>query len=121
MIGPALAALKAELTGAGFGSVDVDPAVLHTSPVAVWLQPRTIRGWRLGGGGTLTAWAYLIASNLDTPQVITLLDDALEAVLALDAVSLSDDDDAVDLAAAVLLPHTTTPLPAYRLALDIEL
>jgi hypothetical protein len=121
MVGAALAALVARLKAAGFGSVSVDPSELNPSPVAIWLQPRTVTDLTLAGGGTLTAWCYLIGPNLDTRQVMTLLDDALSGVLELDDVSLSSDDDAVDLAAAVLLPNNTAPLPAYRLALDLDL
>lgn len=120
MVLDALEGLAATLKGEGFGSVSVDPADLDPANVAIWLQPRSIADLRLGGGGTLTAWCYLIGPNLETRQVMALLDDALSTVLALDVVSLSADE-AVDLAAAVLLPHTTTPLPAYRLAIDLDL
>lgn len=111
----------AQLRAAGYGSVSIDPADLDPNPVALWLQPRTIGDLTLGRGGTLVCWVYLIGGNLDYPQVVGILDDALTGLLELDAVALSDGDDAIDLAAAVLLPHTTTPLPAYRVAVDLDI
>lgn len=66
-------------------------------------------------------WLYLIIANLETPRAMELLDDSLEGVLEL-GLSLSDTDEAIDLAAAVILPNDpTTPLPAYRLAVDLDL
>ena len=117
----ALDAFIGQLEAAGFAA-SVDPAELNPNPVAVWVQPRTVGSLTLGGTGTLTAWCYLVCGNFDTAQVLTLLDDALEGLLDMDAVSLSDDaagTAAVDLAAAVLLPNMTAPLPAYRVAVDL--
>lgn len=116
MIGAALDGLAVQLRAAGFGSVDADPEVLSPSPVAIWLQPRTLTGFTLGGGGTVTVWVYLIAAG-ETAQALTLLDDALAAVLPLVTPAR---DEPVDLAAAVALPDTP-PLPAYRVAVAIDL
>jgi hypothetical protein len=53
-------------------------------------------------------------------HAITLLDDSLEGLLEL--VDLADSDDVIDLNAAVILPtNPSTPLPAYRLAVDLDL
>lgn len=116
----ALEEFAGHLRTAGYGSVSVDPAALDPNPVAIWLQPRTVHDLTLGGTGSLTVWCYLIAGNLDVDQVLGLLDDALSGLLELDEVAVADGD-AVDLAAAVLLPHTTTPLPAFRVAVDLDI
>jgi hypothetical protein len=116
---PALEQLVARLRAAGF-SASVDPEELSADTACVWVQPRTLAGWRLAGGAELTVWLYLVVPNVETSHALALLDDALAGVLALD-LPLSDDDT-IDLAAAVVLPaNPGTPLPAYRLAVDLEL
>jgi hypothetical protein len=120
-IGSALAELRADLEAAGFDRVSVDPEKLVTDPGCIWLQPRQVRDVTLGGGGTLVVWCYLIVGNHETEHAIELLDDALAGVFAA-GVALSDTDEAIDLAAAVILPgNPTTPLPAYRVAVDLDL
>lgn len=120
MVKTTLAAFVVDLEAAGFAA-SVDPAELNPNPVAVWVQPRTIGELTLGGTGTLTVWCYLIAGNFDVPQVLGLLDDALEGLLELDAVALVSDAAAIDLAAGVLLPTMTAPLPAYRVAVELPM
>jgi hypothetical protein len=107
-----------QLRAAGFGGSSIDPEQLNP-PGAVWVQPRTITGHTLAGGATLTVWLYLLAPNVETEHAMTLLDDSLAGVLDL-GLALADDD-AIDLTAAVLLPGNSTPLPAYRLAVDLDL
>lgn len=117
-VGEACAELADLLVGAGFSSASIDPEQLNM-PGAVWIQPRSIGGRTLGGAATLTVWAYLIAPSVDVADTVSLLDDSLAGVLDLD-VALTPDDP-IDLTAAVLLPGYTTPLPAYRVALDLDL
>ena len=115
----ACAELVGKLTADGFRAA-VDPEQLVTDPVCVWVQPREVRDYTLAGGGTLVAWLYLICANVETTQAMALLDDALAGVLPL--VDVAETDDVVDLSSAVLLPtNPTNPLPAYRLAVDLEL
>ena len=110
--------LLVELRDAGFRA-DVDPEKLVTDPGCVWVQPRDIRDYTLAGGGTLVVWLYLIVANVETPQAMTLLDDALEGVLEL--VDVAASDDVIDLSAAVILPgNPGQPLPAYRVAVDLD-
>lgn len=119
----AVAAAVAELVdrlGAAGMRASADPEGLAPDPVCVWVTPRSIRDYTLGGGATLVAWCYLIAGNYDTPQAMTLLDDLLDGVLEL--VDVADSDDVIDLASAVALPtNPSTPLPAYRVAVDLDL
>jgi hypothetical protein len=118
-VSAACAELVGELTAAGFRA-SVDPDELVTDPGCIWVQPREVRDYTLAGGGTLVAWLYLIVANVETPQAMTLLDDALEGVL--DLVDVAASDDVIDLSSAVILPSSpTTPLPAYRLAVELDL
>jgi hypothetical protein len=112
--------LVGQLRGAGFHSVSIDPEELSPDPVCLWVQPRGIGAFTLAGGATLSVWLYAITGNVDTAHAMELLDDALAGVLALE-LTLSDTDQPVDLAAAVVLPHQSQALPAYRLALDLDL
>ena len=97
---------------------DVDPDALN--PPCVWVQPRQIRDRRLDGSGTLVAWCYVIAPNVDTATAMAQLDGDLATLL--EVVSVADSDDVIDLAAAVVLPtNPTNPLPAYRVAVDLDL
>lgn len=115
----ACAELVARLRAAGF-LADVDPERLNPDPAAIWVQPREVRDWTLAGGATLVAWLYLVVGNTDTPHAMTLLDDALEGVLEL--VAPADSDNTIDLTAAVVLPaNPSAPLPAYRVAVDLDL
>lgn len=96
----------------------IDPEALNAP--CVWITPRQIHDYTLAGGATLVAWCYLIAPNTDTPNAMALLDDTLAGLLQVASVAASDS--LIDLAAAVVLPaNPTTPLPAYRVAVDLEL
>lgn len=112
--------LVGRLKAAGFTGSSIDPTEVNP-PAAVWVQPRGIRDLTLAGGGTLEVWLYLIGPNTDTEHVMGLLDDGLQALLADDLDLALSSDDPIDLAAAVLLPGNTNALPAYRLAVDLDL
>jgi len=117
-VAAACTALVARIKAAGFDSVSVDPEELN--PSCVWVQPRGITDVRLNGDATLEVWLYAIVPNVDTLHAMTLLDDALAGLLSLD-LPFADVATPVDLAAAVLLPNNSAALPAYRLAVDLEL
>jgi hypothetical protein len=114
--------LVADLKAAGLTGSHYDPELVNP-PAAAWVERRSIRDLTLGGGGTVQVYVYLLAVTDDDDGedvVIGKLDDALAGVLPI--LTLSDDDDApVNLNAPVLLPGYATPLPAYRLAVDLDL
>lgn len=112
-------ALAAKLKAPEVGLVaDINPEALN--PPCAWITPREIRDFTLNGGGTLVAWVYLIAPDVETPRAMSLLDDALEGLL--EVADIAESDNTVDLAAAVLLPtNPAKPLPAYRVAVDLDL
>jgi hypothetical protein len=115
--------LVGQLKAAGFPGSSVDPEQLNP-PGAVWVQPRGIGEFTLGGSASLRTFLYLIVPNVETEHALTLLDDGLFGLLELFAdlgVALADDDEPIDCTAAVLLPGTATPLPAYRLAVTLDL
>lgn len=116
----ALTGLVGELKAAGFAAT-TEAELIDPNPLAVWVQPRSIGSVTLGGSGTLTVNVFLIVGNLDEVDVLRTFDDALPALLDLDAVALADEDPPIDLNAAVSLPHTTVPLPAIRVAVDLDI
>jgi hypothetical protein len=123
-IRPVLNALVEELKAAGFSGAHYDPEKVSL-PGGVWVQPRTVHDYTLAGGGTLTVWLYLLAGvandeDNETDDHLSKLDDSLQGIAEM-GLALADTDDQMDLAAALLLPGYTTPLPAYRLAVDIDL
>jgi hypothetical protein len=114
----ACAELVDRLNVAGFRAT-VDPEQL-TLPGGVWVQPRSIDGHTLAGGASLLIWLYLLAPNTDTEHAMDLLDDGLAGLLDL-GLDL-DRTDPIDLTAAVLTPaNPTAPLPAYRVAVHLDL
>lgn len=119
-IAEACGELVADLRTADFRA-DVDPANLVTDPGCIWVQPRSVSELTLGGGGTLMVWLYLIVADVETTQAMLLLDDTLAGVLELD-LAFAGTDPVIDLAAAVILPsNPTKPLPAYRVAVELDL
>jgi hypothetical protein len=114
----ACAELVARLQAADFASVSVDPAELNPDPVALWVQPRE-RRHLTRDTGTVLAWIFIICGNTEVDDAFRLLDDALDGVLGV--VIPADSDDTIDLTTPVLLPGNTTPLPAFRVAVDLDL
>lgn len=120
---PALDQLVADLKAAGLTGSHYDPERVDP-PAAAWIQPRAIRDVTLGGGGTLVVWIYLLAVPGEREGVAETLGKLDDALAVLDELGLALDDsdgDAVDLTAAVLLPERQTPLPAFRLAVELDL
>jgi hypothetical protein len=119
----ACAELVTQLKAAGFPGSSVDPETLNP-PAAVWVQPRSVHDLTLGDSGSLLVWLYIIVPNVETEHALALLDDGLEGVLELldeQGIPLADDAAPIDCTAAVLLPGQATPMPAYRLAIDLDL
>lgn len=114
-LAPVLEQFVARLREAGFVAA-TDPSLLDVNPAAVWVQPREL----LDNRQTLRVWCYLIVANTEPDRVRELLDDALDGLLEL-VEPLPADDDVIDLAAGVVLPAGPTPLPAYRVAVDLDL
>jgi hypothetical protein len=117
-VGDACAELVEQLKAAGFPGSSIDPAEVNP-PAAVYVQPRAIDALTLGGGGRLLVWLYLIVPDVEAAQALSMLDDGLAGLLDLD-LDLAEDTP-IDLNAAIVLPHTTTPLPAYRVAVHLDL
>lgn len=116
----ALEEFVAVLTAVGFRA-GTDPEELSPdNGTCIWVQPRQIRDRTLGDDATLVAWCYLIGPNTDTATVMGLLDDTLEAFL--EVADPADSDPVIDLASPIVMPtNPTTPLPAYRVAVDLDL
>jgi len=112
-------ALAARLSDPAVGlPAGIDPQEL--SPPCAWITPREIRDPTLGAAATLVVWVYLITGNVDPADAMGRLDDQLDGLL--EVVDPADSDDVIDLAASVILPaNPTTPLPAYRVAVDLDL
>jgi hypothetical protein len=110
--------LQDRLRAAGY-TADLDPERLD--PPGVWLQPRTVTDRALDGGGSLVLWLYLIAPNVDAHRALQLLDDLVEGLPELD-LAADDGDPDLDLTAAVVLPtNPSAPLPAFRVAVTLDL
>jgi len=109
--------LVATLRTAGF-TASVDPGELSPLP-GVWVSPRQISDYRLDGGATLVAWCYLIAPNTDIPHAMSLLDDGLAGLL--EVVDVAESDRVIDLSSAVSIEGYSDLLPAYRVAVDLNL
>lgn len=119
-IAAACAELVGRLKAAGFASVDVDSSLIGPDPVCVWVNPRQVSEWTLPGGSSLLVWVYLIAGNVETPDALALLDTWLSRLL--EVCDPADSDPVVDLSAPVILPgNPHTALPAFRVAVDLEL
>lgn len=119
-VGAACRELVRRLKDADF-SATLDPEVLD--PPAVWVQPRTIGELTLGDTATLTVWLWLVVGNFDADHALTLLDDGLEALLELlddHDIGFADVEDPI-IFGPVALPGQTQALPAYRLAVTLEL
>lgn len=118
-IATALAGLAAQLTAAGV------PASVEPGQVPVpgaWVQLQTIDGITLDGSLIGSAWVYLVAADTGTVPAHDVLGGLLDLVLDSDGVVVNiGEGDVVDTAQAVALPHTASPLPAYRLTVDLTI
>lgn len=107
-----LADLAAQLTAVGI------PAAIEPGEVPVpgaWVTGREATVTTLGGGGTVTAYVYLIAPDngvLNAHKELTRLLGLVPADWLAGPVSLNE---------GVALPaNPTAPLPAYRVPVDLD-
>jgi hypothetical protein len=109
---PALRALAAELTAAGV------PAALSRGSLKVpgaWVRPDTTDGpVNLAGGGQARVSVLLVAPEGGDEEALTDLTDLLDL-----ALTVLDPVEPVD--TSVVLPLNNNRLPAFRLAVDLDL
>lgn len=109
-------ALAVDLTEAGIPA-DVERA--RVNPGGAWITPQTVDLTTLGGDGTLRAHVVLVAPDTGDLASHVVLAGLLDKCLS-DPVRLVPAEP-VDTGWAVVLPHTQTPFPAYRLPVDLDL
>ena len=115
-IRPALVALRDQLAGAGIPA-SLTPGEVRTPGAWVTATSVPLDSLTLDGHGSLRARVWLIAPDVAAMQAWDELGKLLD--LALTVVG-PDADIAVN--QAVTLPHTpSTPLPAFRLDVDLPL
>ena len=109
-------ALAVDLTEAG---VPADVERGKVNPGGAWIAPQTIDLTTLGGDGTARVHVILVApdnGDLASHLALTgLLDKCLSAPVSLVPA------EPIDTGWAVVLPHSQTPFPAYRLPVDLDL
>lgn len=119
-VGVACRELVRQLRDADF-SATLDPELLD--PPAVWVQPRTIHDLTLGDSAALTVYLWSVVGNFDAEHALELLDDGLAGLLAVlddHDVAFADVDDPI-VFGPVQLPGQSVALPAYRIAVDLDL
>jgi hypothetical protein len=81
----------------------------------VWLASQNVNVQTLDGGATHLVWAYLLAPDNGVDDAHAglrkLLDEVLEVI---------DPDGPVTTNESVILPDNPTPLPAYRLPVELD-
>ena len=108
--------LAVDLTEAGIVA-SVDRA--RVNPGGAWIAPQSIDLTTLGGSGVARVHVILIAPDTGDLASHTVLSDLLDICLS-PPLSLVPAEP-VDTGWAVVLPHTQTPFPAYRLPVDLDL
>jgi len=109
-------ALAVDLTEAGIPA-DVERA--RVNPGGAWVAPQSVDLTTLSGSGTVRVHVILVAAdNGDVSSHLTLA--GLLDVCLSDPVRLVPAEP-VDTGWAVVLLHSQTPLPAYRLPVDLDL
>lgn len=89
----------------------LDPAGLNVP--AVWVTPANIAPEFLSGGGTVTAYLYLIVANSAPLDVLDGFDQLLGDVLAL----VDSDGDIVP--QSIVLPGNPQTMPALRVQVQV--
>lgn len=82
----------------------------------VWLQSQSVNVRTLDGGSVHRVWAYLVAPDTGTADAHTRLGELLSKLLG-----VIDPDAEVTTNQAVVLPHNPTPLPSYRVVIDLDI
>lgn len=106
-------ALAAELTTAGVRA-SVERAKV-TTPGA-WVSPQNVEITTLSGGGTARVDVVLVAGDTGDRPALQALEGLLDKVLALDHLAVTEP---VDTSWALVL--TGSPLPAFRLVIQLDL
>lgn len=109
-------ALAADLTAAG---VPADVERARVNPGGAWVVPHTLDMTTLAGGGTARVHVVLVAGDTGDLAAHEVLTGLLDRCLS-DPVRLLPADE-VDTTWVLVLPHSQTPYPAYRLPVDIDL
>lgn len=107
-----------QLTVALGKTASTDPGRVERG--GAWVRPRSARQSNMTGDWSVRLEVFLVAADVDEPTARRRLTASLDKVL--DVVDLVDDDDeAIDLAAALALPNNpTTRLPAFRLLVEVD-
>jgi hypothetical protein len=95
--------------------LNADLDAQNLTPPAVWVQLESIAHSILSGGMVLRCRLYAIVGDGPTGTVLDNLDALYETVL--DVVTPNTDTDTT--VAGVVLPDTSTPLPALQLTVDL--
>lgn len=109
-------ALAVDLTEAG---VPADVERAKVNPGGAWVVPVSLDLTTLGGGGTCRAHVVLVAPDNGDLASHMLLAGLLDKCLS-PPVGLVPADE-IDTGWIVVLPHSQTPYPAYRLPVDLDL
>lgn len=115
-IRPALTGLRDELAGAGIPA-SLNPGEVRTPGAWVTARDIPLDSLTLAGHGSLRARIWLVAPDVGALQAWDVLGELLDQALTV----IGPDSD-IALNQAITLPHTpSTPLPAFRLDVDLPL
>lgn len=105
-----------QLAGGGLPT-SLEPA--GTQVPGAWLSARSIVDETIGGGAQLRCYLYLLAGDVGVIEAHDILAGLLDIARTVLVDELADDED-ISTAEAVALPDTS-PLPAYRVTVDLDL
>lgn len=99
----------------------IDPPKIN--PPAAWVSARRLNRPRLAGIPDVTVDVFLIARDAGIPTAVHVLEGMLADVLDLvnDRHDLEIDWNETNLGNSVTLPQGGGPLPAYSLAITVEI
>jgi hypothetical protein len=107
--------LADDLTAAGV------PASVDRSKVSTpgaWVTPASLDTLSLGGDGTARVDVVLVVAPGSDTATLTALADLLDRAMAGAQLVAAEP---VDTSWVLQLPHSPTPLPAFRLPVDLDL
>ena len=104
--------LAAELTAAG---VPASVERARVNPPGAWISPQSMDVTRLSGGGIAAVDVILVVGDTGEANALKHLDDLLGKVLGI-GLALTEP---VDTAYALTL--TSSPLPAFRVPVELDL
>jgi hypothetical protein len=109
-------ALAADLTSAG---IPADVERSKVNPGGAWIAPQTIDLTTLGGSGTARVHVILVSGDRGDLESHIELSRLLDLCMSAPVDLIPAEE--VDTGWAVVLPHSQTPFPAYRLPVDLDL